>query len=252
MAPSHLSPSFLEWGKGKSAFVLLHYFGGAALSWQWVAKAMPANTRCIALNLPGFGPAPGLDKPSLHGFADYVHQTLHSLSLEAFTLVGHSMGGKVALQVAADQPPWLRRVVLVAPSPPTQEPMPEAERQRMLKHHPGRKNAETTVSNATKATLSDSQHALAVQTHMTAEKSAWDWWLQSGMNHSIADQMGRVQVPVTVIASQDDPVIPFETIQTEVMAYFPQATLVKTAQVGHLMPLECPEFLAAVIGGSNR
>ncbi|MEL6401598.1 MAG: alpha/beta hydrolase [Cyanobacteria bacterium J06607_6] len=63
------------------------------------------------------------------------------------------------------------------------------------------------------------------------------------MNHSIAAQMSTIQVPVTVIASADDPVIPWATIQQEGMALLPQAELVKLLDVGHLIPLEVPDQL---------
>jgi pimeloyl-ACP methyl ester carboxylesterase len=240
-------PSFLKWGGGNPAVVFLHYFGGAALSWQWVVEALPAESYCVALNLPGFGTAASLEKPSLSGYADYVKRAIGSLGLERFVIVGHSMGGKIALQVAADQPDGLQQVILIAPSPPTQEPMPDEERQRLLTRHPSQENAETTVQQAAKAPLSEQQRSVALQTHMTAEDSAWRWWLKEGMNHSIAEQMAQVQVPVTVVASKDDPVFPFDTIQQEVMAYLPDAHLVETADIGHLMPLERPDFVAEEI-----
>lgn len=224
--------------------VFLHYFGGSALNWQWVAEALSPQVRSIALNLPGFGPAACLEQPSLQGYADHVKRTLDALQVEEFILVGHSMGGKIALQVAVDQPEGLQQVVLIAPSPPTQEPMPDEERQRMLHPHPHQENAETTVNQAAQAPLSEQQRHLAVQTHLTAEDSAWRWWLLEGMNHSIADHMERVKVPVTVIASQDDPVIPFATIQQDVIGSLPQARLVTLEGVGHLIPLECPDRIA--------
>lgn len=244
MTSSSPLPSFLEWGNGHPTVVFLHYFGGSALSWTWVAEALSPDVRCIALNLPGFGTAPCLEHPSIRAYADQVKRALQSLGLKQYILVGHSMGGKIALQVAADQPEGLQQVVLVAPSPPTQEPMPDRERQRMLNHHPSQENAETTVNQATKIPLSEHQWSVAIQTHMTAEDSAWRWWLLEGMNHSIEDQMERVRVPVTVIASKDDPVIPFDTIQQEVMANLPHARLVQLEEVGHLIPLEYPNGIA--------
>jgi hypothetical protein len=58
MKSSQSFPSFLEWGDGDQTVVSLHYFGGSALSWQWVVEELAADIRCIALNLPGFGTAP--------------------------------------------------------------------------------------------------------------------------------------------------------------------------------------------------
>jgi pimeloyl-ACP methyl ester carboxylesterase len=235
--------STFTWGNGDKTIVFLHYFGGAASSWQWVAKEMP-DYRCVTLNLPGFGGTSALPSPSIANYAEAVIAELNYLEIDDYILVGHSMGGKIALQVAisATNPP--QQLVLIAPSPPTQEPMPEAEKERLLNNHPSRENAETTVSQASKKPLNEKQQALAIQTHMIVESSAWRWWLLEGMNQSIAAQMSQLQTPVTVLASKDDPVILFDTIQEEVLQVIPNASLVTTQDTGHLIPLEDPSWVA--------
>lgn len=241
--------STVEWtndkqGSTSKTLVFLHYFGGAATSWQWVAEQLP-NYRCVAIHLPGFGGRSALDQPSLQQYANDVCQELARLEIEDYILVGHSMGGKIALQLAASCDRTPSQIILVAPSPPTQEPMPAEEKERLLNNHPSRDNAKTTVTNAVQQSLRDDQHELAIQTHVAVDDSAWRWWLLDGMNHSIADQMPQISIPVTVIASEDDPVISFDTIQSEVLDIIPQARLVTAAGVGHLIPLEAADWLAS-------
>ncbi|MGB3532450.1 MAG: alpha/beta hydrolase [Microcoleaceae cyanobacterium] len=238
--------SRVEWGNGNQTLVFLHYFSGAAQSWQWVARQLP-NYRCIAFNLPGFGGTPALQQPTIQRYAETISQAIAELELENYTLIGHSMGGKLALQVAAtiSQPP--QRVVLIAPSPITTEPMPDEEKQRMLNNHPSPENARTTLKNATKQPLDDQQQALIIQTHQNVEQTAWRWWLLQGMNHSIADLVSQLQIPVTVLASKDDPVIPYNMIQTDVIDLLPNANLITIEGVGHLIPQEAPDWVAANI-----
>lgn len=233
----------IEWGGGDKTLVFLHYFGGAASSWQWVAAQMP-NYRCVAINLPGFGGTPAFEQPSLQRYADAVLAELARLKIENYSLIGHSMGGKIALQVAAntDRPP--QQVILIAPSPPTQEPMPNEEKERLLNNHPSQDNAETTVKSATKQPLSDEQHALAVATHTNVEDTVWRWWLLEGMNHSIAEQMSQLQMPITVLASKDDPVIPYDKIKSDILGIIPGVRLISTQGVGHLIPLEAAAWVA--------
>ena len=232
------------WGEGPATLVFLHYFGGSAASWRWVAERLADRYRCVAINLPGFGGAPALPAPSITGFADYTREVLQSLGIESYTLVGHSMGGKVALQAAADAPAGtVQHLVLVAPSPPTTEPMPAEEKQRMLQH-PDRAVAEETVRNGIQSTLDAERHDLAVATQLIIDQVTWDWWLETGMNHSIADHVRSLSVPVTVLASEDDPVITPVVIEERVVAILDDPGLRTTRNAGHLLPLETPEWVA--------
>jgi len=238
----NVSPT-IEWGSGDKVLVFLHYFGGSAASWQWVAAQLP-DYHCIAINLPGFGGMPAMEPASLQQYADSVLAELARLNIEKYTLIGHSMGGKIALQVAVrgDRPP--QQIVLIAPSPATREPMPDEEKKRLLNNHPSKANAETTIKNATRQSLSDEQKTLAIATHVEVDDGAWRWWLLQGMNHSVADQLTHLGIPVTVLASHDDPVIPHTTIQQDVIGVIPNARLISTQGVGHLIPLETADWVA--------
>ena len=217
--------------------VFLHYFGGSARSWQWVAEQLAGDYRCVVLNFPGFGNTSPLDAPSIQEMARYVQQETEQLGLSSFVLIGHSMGGKIALQVAADdssRSQCVRQLVLIAPSPPTVERMTDDEKERMLRH-PDRDEAETTVENATQQTLSAARQTLAVETQLEIDKATWRWWLRKGMDHSIADQASKITIPITVLASDDDPVIDPSAIQREVMKRLPKAQLVRIQGIGQQM-----------------
>lgn len=240
--------SLIDQGEGAPALVFLHYFSGAAASWQWVIDELQTEFRCLAIDLPGFGNAPPLAEPSLESYSQFIRNAITHLKLNRVVLIGHSMGGKLALQVAADMADsGLEQVILIAPSPATQEPMPEDERDRLLGDHHQPSTAETTVDSASQAILSEQQRATAIQTHIQAEDTAWRWWLLTGMNHSIAPLMAQIQIPVTVLASPNDPVIPFEVIRQDVVNLLPHSQLIKVPDVGHLMPLEVPKAIARLI-----
>ncbi|WPP51180.1 alpha/beta fold hydrolase [Catalinimonas niigatensis] len=238
---------YLEWGKGERNIVFLHYFGGSAQSWQWVAEKLFLDFRCIALNLPGFGNTLPLENPSIAGFAQWIHKQLVLLDIFDCTIVGHSMSGKIALQLAATQTEIeIDHLVLLAPSPPTYEPMPQAERERML-IHPDRKEAEQTVKQATVKKLTPERKELAIETQLIIDSTTWRWWLQKGMQHSIAELMPQVDVPTTLLVSEDDPVISIETVQKEIVPFLPKAQLILARNTGHLIPLEDPDWVAEQI-----
>ncbi|MCJ8165671.1 alpha/beta hydrolase [Pontibacter sp. E15-1] len=236
-----------QWGDQGETLVFLHYFGGSAESWQWVAEELSQEYRCIALNFPGFGGNAPLPTPSIQGFATFVQEELDQLGVKSYTLIGHSMGGKIAMQVAANAAAGLvKRLILVAPSPPTTEPMLEKEKTRMLKH-PDRGVAENTVDGATIKTLDKEKYNLAVETQLIIDPNTWKWWIQQGMDNSIANELKTLKIPLTVLASTDDPVMTPEVIQERVMAELEHAKLINTEGVGHLIPLEAPDWTAAQI-----
>ncbi len=236
-----------QWGDQGEALVFLHYFGGSAQSWKWVTEMLSNEYRCIAFNLPGFGETKALNKPSIKGFSNFVQKALKRLGIESYSLIGHSMGGKIAMQIAADaSTDTVNRLILIAPSPPTTEPMPEKEKKRMLQH-PDRQEAEKTVENGIKKKLSQERHQLAVETQLIIDQTTWKWWLEEGMDHSIAEHVAALELPITVLASIDDPVMTPAVINERVMKVLKSAELINTKQTGHLIPMEDPDWIVEQI-----
>ncbi|HEX3807348.1 MAG TPA: alpha/beta fold hydrolase [Gaiellaceae bacterium] len=99
-----------EGGEGPP-LLLLHGFGGAAWNWTEVAPLL-AGRRLLIPDLPGHGASGPLAAPSLAGFADAVAGLLD----EPAGVVGHSLGGVVALRLAERHPALVRGLVLAAPA----------------------------------------------------------------------------------------------------------------------------------------
>lgn len=97
--------------------VFLHGLGGSLSSWTNVMPAFADRYRVAAIDLPGHG---GSDKPdpdatdySLAGLATAVGEAIAAANLVPAVIVGHSLGGAVALQVALDRPKLVRGLVLI-------------------------------------------------------------------------------------------------------------------------------------------
>ncbi|MGB5943346.1 MAG: alpha/beta hydrolase [Leeuwenhoekiella sp.] len=220
--------------------VFLHYFGGSSESWRLVVEGLPATYNCLPLNIPGFGNNASAKTISIAGICAEIAETLKLRALKNVTLVGHSMGGKLALFLTAKYPELVDRILLVAPSPPTHEPMPEAEKERML-NHPDATEALQTVKNGTVLPLKNIIVETAIKTQLQTDQQTWKWWLNTGMNHSIIDELNDLAIPVHLLTSYDDPVITSTLVQQEII----DRMMIKTHQVlhgvGHLIPYENPQ-----------
>ncbi len=231
----------------KETLVFLHYFGGSAQSWQWLVPLLQKDFDCIALNLPGFGGEPALDEPSIAGFTSFIMQKLDSMNVESYVLVGHSMSGKIAVDMAANDPNFgIKQLILVAPSPPTTENISEENKQQMLRH-PNREQAENTAASITLKPITAEQRELIIKNNLEADDKTWNWWVLQGSNHSIADDAEHLFLPITVIVSEDDPAISFDSTLKETIPHLPDAKLVTIKKAGHLLPIEVSEWLAAQI-----
>ena len=98
-----------EAGEGP-AVVLLHGLGGAASNWVAVAPALAERARVVVPELPGHGGSSALPAPvaTLDAYADRIAGALDEPSV----VVGHSLGGVVALRLALRAPRLVRGVVL--------------------------------------------------------------------------------------------------------------------------------------------
>ncbi|RYD53110.1 MAG: alpha/beta hydrolase [Sphingobacteriales bacterium] len=238
------SPSYLQWGTEGPVLVLLHYFGGEAASWQWVAPLLQTEYRCIAINLPGCGGTVPPAVLSLKHYSGFVQQLLTSLNIDRYTLIGHSMGAKIAMQVAADVPQAIQRLVLIAPSPPSTEPLPEPDRQQSLSHRDSSASAEETLNRITIQLISEAQRQLFISSQLATAPAVWNWWLLTGMGASIAGAVQHIQAPVTVLSSSQDPVITPQVIRERVAPFFPEAQFISSSNAGHLLPFEVPDWVA--------
>src|SRR3954470_5524152 len=85
-------------GSGKP-LLLLHGLGANSYTWRFLKPKIPAGYELFEIDLKGFGKAekPADGKYSIFDQADLVFALIKSLDLKNVSLVGHSMGGGVAL-----------------------------------------------------------------------------------------------------------------------------------------------------------
>jgi pimeloyl-ACP methyl ester carboxylesterase len=106
----------MEAGTGRPV-LMLHGLGGTKISFLSTVAALAPDFRTIAMDIPGFGDS---DKPigsyDAAFMARWAVSLLDSLGIEKADVLGHSMGGRVALELGMRHPDRVRRLMLMTPS----------------------------------------------------------------------------------------------------------------------------------------
>jgi pimeloyl-ACP methyl ester carboxylesterase len=104
---------YVELGVG-SPLLLIHGLGGNWRVWLENLPALAQRHRVIAVDLPGFGrSAPAGDGIAIHGYSRILLGLLEALGLEQTILIGSSLGGWIAADLAMRAPGHVRALVLV-------------------------------------------------------------------------------------------------------------------------------------------
>ena len=110
----------------KPPLVLLHALGENATSWDAVGERLAPHFSLFAIDLRGHGASEWTGPYSHEGMRDDVLAALDVLGLRDVGLIGHSLGGVVALFAAMEQPDRVTRLVVedVVPPFPFERPHP--------------------------------------------------------------------------------------------------------------------------------
>ncbi|HEX2297175.1 MAG TPA: alpha/beta fold hydrolase [Pseudonocardiaceae bacterium] len=260
--------------------VYLHGLGGSSTNFTDLAGLVGSQLGGMALDLPGFGlsaPPPGFDyAPDSH--AEVTAAFLAGLCPEPVHLVGNSMGGAVALLIAARHPQLVRTLTLLAPAMPdlridprrlsdprialTLLPVVGGRVRRLLAAASPEERAERIVRLcfADPSAVCMSRRAAAV-----AELAAWTGqeWAGAALNES-TEQLVRswlvpnsrslwrvaaaVRVPALVIWGAADRVVSVRKAPRTAVA-LPRGRLFVLPRTGHMPQIERPSSVARAILG---
>ncbi len=273
-------PAFAALGSGPE-IVLVHGLGGCHLNWMSVAPLLARDARVIIPDLPGFGTSPRRGRTTLARSRDAVLRLVDEVATGPVVLVGHSLGGAVAVMTAAARPDAVSRLVLVDPT------LPFAFRGRvsraamwtafamlvpllgpwLVKRRLRRDDGAGLVDTLVRLTVADpaSVPADVVDAHRAFEQRHLDRpWLARSLCEATRSLFGmlslrrrwfrlerQVTAPTLLLHGAADTVIPLATARAAV-ARNPQWQLQVLEGVGHAAPLEAPAAtVEAILGGRS-
>jgi pimeloyl-ACP methyl ester carboxylesterase len=246
-------------GPTRPAVVFLHGLSGCWQNWLQSIPPLRADHRVIALDLPGFGESPmPADPISVSAYARLVVELLDELGIDAATIVGNSMGGFVACEIAIRFPARVERLVLVAAAGLSLRHM-RHERRRGLRARLenilffglGRLARETDLVVRSRRLrrsllLLVAAHPerlsgpLILEQAHGAGKPGFDDALEAMTAYPIRDRLGEIGCPTLVVWGEEDRLVPVRDA-AEFTWLIPGARKVLYPDTGHMVMLERPE-----------
>ncbi|HEX3730883.1 MAG TPA: alpha/beta fold hydrolase [Opitutaceae bacterium] len=104
-------------GEGKPPLVILHGILGSSRNWQTAGRDLAERHHVLALDLRNHGASPHAAEAGYEAMAGDVLAWLEARRLPRIALLGHSMGGKVAMLLACRRPGLVERLVVVDIAP---------------------------------------------------------------------------------------------------------------------------------------
>lgn len=240
--------------KGEKCVVLLHGYLESLMVWEDFIPHLYKQLRVVTLDLPGHGiSVVNGECHTMEYLADVVADLMASLGVERYTVVGHSMGGYVALAVAEKYADRLDGVVLLSstPNPDTDEKRENRRREIELvksgkKDLLARVAPEAGFAVVNRPRMKDYIADLTEQVHLTEEEGIVA--LLNGMieRKDQNEMLQKSAIRQLFILGKQDGYIPMEVAEAMVVRH-PQAEVAWLEESGHMGFLEQPEACAEAL-----
>lgn len=184
---------------------------------------------------------------SIADLASEAASLMQSLRLTNFILIGHSMGGKVAQLFASRRPLRLVGLILAAPAKPTPTRFSEEMRQQQIHAYDSRENVIQTVAFLSARTPSHEILEQIVEDSLAGSPGAKLAWPTSAIMEDMSNEVPKIKMPTLIVAGGEDRLDPVEQHRSEVLPRIPKQRMEILTESGHLIPIDEPDQLAAII-----
>jgi 2-succinyl-6-hydroxy-2,4-cyclohexadiene-1-carboxylate synthase len=231
--------------------VLLHGFTQTGRSWQPVRGALAARYRSIAPDLPGHGDFAARGPASFAACDAYVR----AVAADGFTLVGYSMGGRIALHAARALGSRLRRLILIGASPGIADASERAaraasdaalaDRIESIGLEPFvREWSAQPLFAAMPRGIADAANADRLRNTAPGLAMALRG-LGTGVMPSLWERLGELALPVELVVGERDE--KFRAIAERMASALPDARVHVVPGAGHAVQLEAPDAVVEIL-----
>lgn len=241
--------SFQELGNGPT-LLLIHGFPMDSRVWDDFRKPLAKHFRVITIDLPGFGTSPLLKEGfSIPDVADSVLDWLLSKEIKSSIVIGHSLGGYVALAMAGKKPELFSGVGLFHSTAFPDSEEKKASRLKVVEFI-DRNGVLAFTSNFIPPLFANQEHPAIEKVRSIATSSTQEsvkgYTLAMRKRQSSLQILENLEMPLLFLAGRKDGGIPVESI-LEQAALCQRPDVQVLENVAHMGMFENPEEAAAII-----
>lgn len=249
-----LDLSFTATGSGEPLVILPGLFGSKR-NWSSVARQLAEQRRVITVDLRNHGESPWDDVHDYPAMAGDVAQLIVTQGLQPAAVLGHSMGGKVAMVLALTQPELVSRLIVVDIAPARST----ANTRAVLQAMQDVPLAAVATRSEAKAAMAEAVPSAGVRDFLALNLTSSPEGLRWGINleslaHNFENILGFPDVPADMtfdkptlfLGGGRSPYIQPEH-HAEIMRLFPHASIDSIPDAGHWVHADAPQaFLERV------
>ncbi len=248
-------------GKG-SPLLFLHGFTGSSQNWLPIVSMFEDAYQCILIDILGHGRTDSPPDSSLYDIekvSSDIISILDELLIDNVTIIGYSMGGRLALALAVNYPKRINKLILESSSPGL---LLESERNTRFKNdvtlaNDIRENGiEWFVNYWEQIPLFKTQHSLSTEVKQAIRNQRLNnnntiglvnslIGMGTGSQPSYWDRLVSLEIPVLLICGEVDQ--KFCEIAKQMSKKLPNAKVEKITGVGHAIHVEHPKFFGKIV-----
>ena len=200
--------------------IFIHGLGSSADRWLDIPDAMSLlGLRAVAVDLPGFGLS---DKAEIDytiaKFVQVVAGFIRKTEMQRASIIGHSLGGYIAAQLAAEQPDLVERLVLIDTSGMLNGPTPLLKEYLEAALNPEKKSVRSVLEQMVAHPVRIPEllvDGFIYRMRQPGAKHAFKSAYENSVNTQIGiDRLRQIKVPTLIIWGKRDKLIPIEYLRT--------------------------------------
>ncbi|ALC91650.1 hydrolase [Bacillus sp. FJAT-18017] len=238
----------------KPLLLLIHGFASSTYTFRRIIPLLQKHYSILAVDLPGFGKS---EKPityiySFQNYAGLLLECLRKFGFSSTSIVAHSMGGQIALNMALIAPEKINKLILLCSSgylKPARKPLIYCSYlpffEKFVHYYVRRKDVKHHLSNVFFDQTLINDELIQEFGKPLAEKGFYQALIRL-LRHREGDllpqQLKEIKVPTLLIWGEEDRVVPVE-VGKRLVRDLPDAQLITVEKTGHLITEERPDLV---------